>query len=287
MGMNLAGLLAQNEFLDLQQLESSLKIDLKESRRSTWADAQSESMYKNELMILSKKGRMLIYYPFDFFEEHFGSLRQLALESQECLIFGCSETSMTFVFDWYQFGKHLGEDAYTFEEEFRAHGANRLGLTEEDDSIFDGLFPYIEKSLQIEESDIAIFYKWHARPSWQEPQSSVRDIASLDQEINQLLNSRKAENGLMSLQRLRNLLAQKKKMGYRLPDEAKIKPGISDRELKELIYSVSTEWQAGQWHELTYVLRSNTAVAWALREMDIQDLRDGSFVYKKWWEVWK
>ena len=71
--MNLAGLLAQNEFLDLQQLESSLKIDLKETRRSTWEDAQSESMYKNELMILSKKGRMLIYYPFDFFEEHLGT----------------------------------------------------------------------------------------------------------------------------------------------------------------------------------------------------------------------
>ena len=50
--MNLAGLLAQNEFLDLQQLESSLKIDLKETRRSTWEDAQSESMYKKSRSLL-------------------------------------------------------------------------------------------------------------------------------------------------------------------------------------------------------------------------------------------
>ena len=278
MGLNISGLIAESEFLSLEEVQYQLGIELKESRRSTWEDAQVGDFYGAELMMVLKEGRMLMYFDLDFMQEFPDAIRQFALSAKEAMMFGCSETAMTFVFDWFQFQKPLGEDAYTFEGEFRAHGTNRLKLSGDQDTIFDGLFPYLESKLELEDSSSCVFYTWQKRAYGA---SLQMDLPKLDRQIQKLLNSKKTDSGLMALQRLRDLIQRKQEAGSSFPGP-EVDASIRDEALKKRIYKAAKDWEQGLWNDDTFEQRRNTALIWASRDVDLKDLYSGDYK-PRWW----
>lgn len=272
MGLNIVGLYLEQPYLDLEELGNRLDIELKESRRSTWEDAQAESLYGNELMVLLKEGKALLYYDFDLQEECSEELEQLALESIQALSFGASETSMTFLFNWYQFRQDLGEDVYTFEGDFQAYGQNRLGLGAEDDMIFDGLFPYLTKEMELKDETICVFYRWESKDSYYTRPHAAKGIADLDQKIQQLLHSKSTHQGLYCLAYLVGLIREKRHRNSKVVGASMHLSDWSDRKLKKMIFRLASDWEQGKWQEDSFALRFQTALAWAQNDLDLEDL---------------
>lgn len=277
MGLNIIGQFLEQPYLDLEELGNRLDIELKESRRSTWEDAQAESLYGNEIMVLLKDGKALLYYDFDLQEECAEELEQLALESIQALSFGASETSMTFLFNWYQFRHDLGEDVYTFEGDFQTYGKNRLGLSEEDDMIFDGLFPYLTKEMDLTDETICVFYRWESKDSYYTRPHASKSIAELDQKIQQLLHAQSCTHGLYNLAYLVGLIREKRHRKSKVLGASMHHADLSERKLKKMIFRVASDWEQGKWQEGSHAARFQTALAWSEKELDLQDLYAGKY----------
>lgn len=280
MGINRAALVAQSDFIDLREIERGLGIALKESRRATWEEAKTEAFFTAELMFVQKGDRLLLYFDIDFFQAYYEALYDLSQGFHRALLFVGSETAMNFSFEWFSYKKPEGRDDYNLATDFQVDGSNRLALKAGANIFFDGLFPYTEEELALSDSDVCLFYKYQKEDYWPESKRHF-SLVEYDKAINDLLHSKTALNGLLSLERLRELYRIKREAGFAIPSSS-LKASLSDRALRKKIYQASKSWEEGLAADTQLAERKAIAILWATRDIDLQDLYAGT--YKgNWW----
>jgi hypothetical protein len=303
MGMNITGLLLENEHLELRDIEEFLKLELNKKRVSPWLDCEAGVDESDEILIIFKNNSVLLLFDFDLFAEREKELSTLAMLSKSGLLFGCSETSMTFVFDWFEFQKHLGQDAYTFEGDFQAHGENKLNLTEDDDTIQDGLFPYIQKQLggvtEDEECQIYSFKlndKSAKNKNTSSQQSNVESTSNpliledIKSHLRNIIAEKKPDNAFDIFSSLISLISEDQDDFAKFInlDKSHHEKTVS-KDLKiEMVKWIEnlkkrplTKWEAiGELSPILFELSRRPFV-------DLNDIKSGSFKAKKTWQFWK
>ncbi|MCR9154583.1 MAG: hypothetical protein NXI09_10770 [Bacteroidetes bacterium] len=280
MGINRAALIAESEFMDLPKIQHDLALKLKESRRATWEDAKLEAFFSEELMLVQRGNKHLLYFDIDFFQEHYSMLRNLAQDAHRAMLFIGSETSMNFSFEWFKYRYPEARDDYDLASSFQVEGNNRLGLSEECDVFFDGFFPYLEKELSLSNEDVCVYYNFQTA-RYKEDYTSSINLVDQDKAISSLLNRKQVLNGLQSLERLRDFYYKKREAGFPIPSSS-LKLNLSDRALRKKIHQCSKSWENGEGTEAHLVERKAVALLWATRDIDLTDLYAGD--YKgNWW----
>jgi len=284
MGINISGIAINKSYRDnIDQLQSDFN----------WVfSKESETDFETASKNWTKKGVCYVYFTDSgtlmFLEKDMCSY-PYSIEGSNCLTFVHSETSMAFKFD-YNEGKILRRSIMEVKGKNLDNYGNSLSVEEISTDTSEIIFAQISQVLGKEffsiEPDERAFKLTFA---------TEKDATEIYNKISKLITTKVVANGLDSLEELKTLYGLYLKMGGKLsPVESKatfFKNEYKNRQVKEFIYVLSKDWERVDKKEknpiLSNIMITTTAIMWHLKKIDISDIRDGSFVYKKWWQFRK
>jgi hypothetical protein len=222
MGMNLLCLVAQAEKVDLiKHIEEVFEIKLSYAEKAEWIDYDGGVYDDDKIIIYSNNNATLVYLSNNFFHsdlEH--AYRSILRRVNKGCAFFASETSMAFGLLHGEHKRVIAEDYYLFEEKFTQKGPNLLQLGEDNDIIWDGIFPTITAYVgEMEEETLVEVYHFSVLEDEEEEQEDVATqssaapkidnteetkalLAKVEKAINNLAYPLRVNNGYTQVQEL-------------------------------------------------------------------------------------
>ncbi|MFM2386981.1 MAG: hypothetical protein RL660_1738 [Bacteroidota bacterium] len=312
--MNISGfVLKATHEVSNEALAQKLDFEITATEKASWIDYDAGIGLEDKLLVYRKNGGMIVYYDLDFLDNRTQKIKSLFLNgdnkiTDEACLFVCSETAMAFEFSWYDKGSLSSTDTYLYEDELKTKGSNRLGLSEDEDAIFDGLFPLFDKFLNgcndEDEVDVISFDYTAAN---QAPQANIASsFNSTQANAEQGISNENMLELIDQLARIKNSHYGYKRLksikdGYVQLNRAQIRDNFEDlgftshiaysreitfKKLQRLI-SLAVEELESSKRSLPPAAIKYIAVLWSrfdhYSDAEIQDNYYGA----KWWEFWR
>ncbi|MEZ4778400.1 MAG: hypothetical protein R2786_03365 [Flavobacteriaceae bacterium] len=271
-----------NDVSNISELENFLSIKLLNKVEVDWIDYETKNL-DDKLIILESYGKFVIYTPLEFLDKIRGKKNLLLMSSEEAVEFMLSDTSMHFGFSWHgKRNKKLEEnDFYDLESDFLVHGENRLNLSPNDDIIFDGFFPYLQKFLNSRlENEKAIIcdFKYIKEVH----KTSEKEKFKYSDQVLNILSLPKVKNGINEIYGLRKIFIKAFEEGGSPPKDFNMDylKKIPEKKLRSEIKQISKEWE---WlsNKISLSIKYKiikVSLAWTFHDFKPEDLKN------KWWK---
>ncbi len=269
-------------------LGKMLDLELVLDKEVYWTDHETGFHEDDKILILNHKDTFVVYPSTEVMEVKEFEYINLLKNSEEGFSFALGETSMIFMFSWYEKNKFKGEDLYIFSQnEYEIEGDNKLNLTTESDIIFDGYFPYLskffEKDLEDERAQVFSYKILEKTDSNSRLQSQNEpDAKNYSVLAKELLFQDKLDNGIDEIYKLRNISMESFQHGGKPPEGYNMEylKQIPIAQLKSEIKALGKRWQRrgskiepGKYYKIMKV-----ALAWTFHDFQPRDLKS------KWWQ---